>query len=87
MDKIGLKELKSRLSEVVNRCRQGEIVIITDRGQEIAELRPLSEARRVANRMRRAGRVQWAGGKPQGLSGIKLRGGGPISDTVIENRR
>ena len=83
---IGLKDLKARLSEYVAMCRDGEHIIITDRGREIAELVPLSAARRAMNALREAGRVKWDGGKPRGLRGITMRGG-PISDTVIEDRR
>ena len=82
---VGLRELKARLSEYVNRCREGEHIIITDRGTEVAELVPLSAARVAMNALRDAGRVQWNGGKPEGLSGFAVRGR-PISDTVIEDR-
>ncbi len=86
MKTIGLKELKAHLSEYVNRCRDGEHIIITDRGREVAELVPLSPARRTMNRLREAGRVKWNGGKPRGLRGVKVRGK-PISETVLEDRR
>ena len=86
MKKIGLRQLKTRLSEYVNRCRDGEHIIITDRGREIAELVPLSDARRAMNKLRSAGRVQWNGGKPKGLRGYSVRGK-PISETVLEDRR
>ncbi len=86
MKTIGLKELKARLSEYVNRCRDGEHIIITDRGREVAELVPLSPARRTMNKLREAGRAKWNGGKPKGLRGVKVRGK-PISETVLEDRR
>lgn len=37
---IGVKELKARLSEYVRLARAGETVLITDRGEVVAELRP-----------------------------------------------
>ncbi len=83
---VGLKELKAHLGEYVNQCRDGEHVVITDRGREVAELVPLSAARRTMNRLRAAGKVKWNGGKPKGSRGHKVRGK-PISETVIENRR
>ncbi len=83
---VGLRQLKVRLSEYVGRCRDGEHIIITDRGREVAELIPLSAARRTMNKLREAGRVQWNGGKPKGLRGVKVRGK-PISETVLEDRR
>jgi len=86
MKTVGLKELKARLSEYVNSCRDGEHIVITDRGREVAELVPLSPARRTMNKLREAGRVQWSGGKPRGLRGLKVRGK-PVSETVLEDRR
>lgn len=83
---VGLKELKAHLSEYVAKCRDGEHVIITDRGREVAELTPLSPARTAMNALRDAGRVKWNGGKPKGLRGYSVRGK-PISETVLEDRR
>jgi antitoxin (DNA-binding transcriptional repressor) of toxin-antitoxin stability system len=40
MKVVGLRELKNRLSEYVREVRAGEEVIVTDRGQAVAELRP-----------------------------------------------
>ena len=39
---VGIRELKSRLSEYVDRARAGETLVITDRGRPVAEIRPLS---------------------------------------------
>jgi antitoxin (DNA-binding transcriptional repressor) of toxin-antitoxin stability system len=40
MRAVGIRELKSRLSEYVRLVREGEVVTVTDRGQVVAELRP-----------------------------------------------
>ena len=86
MKTVGLRQLKARLSEYVNRCRDGERIVITDRGREIAELVPLSGSRRALNALRGKGRLTWNGGKPKGLRGHAVRGK-PVSQTVIEDRR
>jgi antitoxin (DNA-binding transcriptional repressor) of toxin-antitoxin stability system len=39
MKAVGVRELKNRLSEYLRAVRQGEQILITDRGQVIAELR------------------------------------------------
>ena len=39
MKTVGVRELKSRLSEYLRMVRRGEEVLITDRGEVIAELR------------------------------------------------
>jgi antitoxin (DNA-binding transcriptional repressor) of toxin-antitoxin stability system len=38
--RVGLRDLKNRLSEYVRLVRAGEVVQVTDRGEVVAELRP-----------------------------------------------
>ena len=40
MKSVGLRELKNRLSEYVREVRSGESVLVTDRGEVVAELIP-----------------------------------------------
>ena len=40
MKSVGLRELKNRLSEYVRDVRSGEGVLVTDRGDVVAELLP-----------------------------------------------
>ena len=40
MTKVGLRELKNRLGVYIAKVRAGETVVITDRGQVVAELKP-----------------------------------------------
>jgi antitoxin (DNA-binding transcriptional repressor) of toxin-antitoxin stability system len=39
MKAVAVKELKNRLSSYLREVRSGEVVLVTDRGQVIAELR------------------------------------------------
>jgi len=52
MKSVGIRELKDRLSEYLRRVRAGETVLVTDRGEVVAQLSPpgagLSEAARPA---------------------------------------
>ncbi len=43
MKTVGLRELKNRLSEYVRQVRAGQAVVVTDRGQVVAELRAPGE--------------------------------------------
>ncbi len=86
MQTVGLRELKIHLSEYVGKSRDGERIVITDRGREIAELAPLSASRKAMIALREAGKVTWSGGKPKGLRGLAVRGQ-PIAQTVTEDRR
>ncbi len=40
MKAVGLRELKNRLSEYVREVRRGESLLVTDRGEVVAELGP-----------------------------------------------
>jgi len=40
MKSVGLRELKNRLSEYIREVRSGEGMLVTDRGQVVAELLP-----------------------------------------------
>ena len=40
MKTVGIRELKNRLSEYLRRVRSGESVLVTDRGEVIAEFSP-----------------------------------------------
>jgi antitoxin (DNA-binding transcriptional repressor) of toxin-antitoxin stability system len=37
---VGIRELKARLSEYLRDVRRGEVFLVTDRNQVVAELRP-----------------------------------------------
>ena len=39
MKAIGIRELKARLSQYVREVRRGEVILVTDRGEVVAELR------------------------------------------------
>jgi prevent-host-death family protein len=86
MVSVGIRELKGKLSGYIHRVRQGEEIVVTDRGREIAMVIPISCERNAINRLTSSGRAAWAGGKPRGLKGIKVKGK-PLSKTVLENRR
>lgn len=45
MRTVGLRELKNSLSEVIRQVRAGEEVLVTDRGEVVAEIRQPSPAR------------------------------------------
>ena len=39
---MGSRELKTRLGAYLRRAREGQVLVVTDRGQPVAELRPVS---------------------------------------------
>src|SRR5260370_40254318 len=65
---VGSRELKTRLGTYLNRVRRGETILVTDRNEPVAELRPVPGASDAKLARRRtaaaAGGVTVAGGPP-----------------------
>jgi prevent-host-death family protein len=61
MKSVGLRELKNRLSEYIREVRSGEGMLVTDRGEVVAELLP-------------SGKVSDENGVPFGLMALAKRG-------------
>jgi antitoxin (DNA-binding transcriptional repressor) of toxin-antitoxin stability system len=49
MKSVGVKQLKSRLSEYLRLVRGGETVLVTDRDEVVAELRPTRKQPGIAD--------------------------------------
>jgi len=85
---IGLRELKSKLSQCVREVKAGATIVITERGRRVARL--VREGESVAERieaLRKAGSIQWSGHRlAPAKPGPRVRGKRTVSDIVIENR-
>lgn len=44
MERAGLRELRQKASELVRRAENGETVIVTVSGRDVAELKPIGES-------------------------------------------
>jgi prevent-host-death family protein len=86
MVSVGIKELKAKLSSYIDIATKGEQVIITEHGKEVAIIIPISKERKAIRSLVDEGLAHWAGGKPKGLMGIKIKGK-PLSETILEERR
>jgi len=42
---VGARELKTRLGRYLNRVRRGDTIVVTDRSEPVAELRPIGDAK------------------------------------------
>jgi prevent-host-death family protein len=82
---VGIRELKAKLSDYVERAHGGEQIIVTAHGARVAILAPLPADLMALDDLVATGRARWNGGKPKGLPGIRHKGK-LISDTVLEDR-
>ena len=92
MRTAAVSELKARLSEYLNRVKAGEEVLITDRGNPVARLLPISRLRArkdtMAN-MERRGLIKLGSGKlPKNFWGIPKPKdpGGLVLQALLEER-
>jgi prevent-host-death family protein len=93
MSTVGIKELKNRLTAYLRRTKQGEEVIVTERGKPIALIQRIQAAERAASLEARLARLA-----AQGLVTLphqtllkRVRtvkaSGKPISRIILEERR
>jgi prevent-host-death family protein len=87
--RIGIRELKSRLSQCVRDVKMGATIVITEHGRRVARLIP--EAGSLDDRietLRHAGGIQWSGRR---LSATKptarVRGKRTVAEILVENRK
>lgn len=85
MEQVGIRQLKAHLSAYVNTARNGDHIVITDRGVAVAEIVPVAGASLLQQlideglAMPPAHAVR---GRPRPLAT-----GAPLSDLVAEQRR
>jgi len=87
--KVGVRELKSRLSEYLRRVKQGETLIITEHGKPVGRLIPQGQSLdERLEALRQAGLIRWSGRKLSPMKPLaRLRGKKTIAEIIIEDRR
>ncbi|MGH9490867.1 MAG: type II toxin-antitoxin system Phd/YefM family antitoxin [Terriglobales bacterium] len=86
--RVGARELKARLGTYLRQVRQGRSLIITERGEPVAELRPLAAADSVeAALAEMEARGEMTRGVPGPLTPLQpIRSRKPLSQTIMEDR-
>ncbi len=93
MSTVGVRELKNRLTHYLRRTKQGEEVIITERGKPIAVIQPIQSAAPVTSLQARLAKLAAQGlialpaHKPLKKVRMVRVSGRPISRTILEDRR
>jgi prevent-host-death family protein len=87
---VGVRELKTRLGRYLREVRKGRTIVITDRGEPVAELRPVSLS--GAGSAGALDRLVALGLLTRSVKGPLARfrpirvTGRPVSDTIVEDR-
>ena len=93
MSTVGVKQLKDHLTEYLRHTKQGEEVIVTERGTPIALIQPIKSADKAASleaklaRLAAQGAVTLPTQKPLKRVRLVNAGGQPASKAVVEDRR
>lgn len=93
MSTVGVKELKNRLTHYLRRTKQGDEVVVTERGKPIALIQPIQLAERAVSLDARLARLAAQGlvvlptHKPLRRARRVKVSGAPISRTIVEDRR
>ena len=93
MSTVGVKELKNRLTQYLRRTKQGEEVIVTERGTPIALIQAIRSADKAVSleaklaRLAAQGAVTLPTQKPLKRVRLVKISGKPISKTIAEDRR
>jgi prevent-host-death family protein len=85
---VGVRDLKSRLSEYLRQVKQGHTVVITEHGHPVGRLLPadqtLEERLKV---VQDAGLVVWNGRKLEPITPVVInRSDRQVSDILVEMR-
>ncbi len=90
MTRVGVRVLKDHLSEYLKRVRQGERIVVTDRGEPLAALMPVEETdeARWGWDLVRERVASWSGGKPRGSTTLPaVKSKKTTSEMVLQDRR
>ena len=86
--RIGIRELKSKLSQCVRDVKMGGTIVVTERGRRVARI--VREADSLTERidtLRHAGSIHWSGRRLDSTKPIaRLRGKRTVAEIVVENR-
>ena len=82
-----MRDLKNNLSRYLDRVREGEEVIVTDRGRPVARLSALDAATDRLAELIAAGVVRPAKRPTRSRPARRISSEGSVSDLVAEQRR
>jgi len=86
--RIGIRELKSTLSQCVREVKAGQTLIVTEHGRPVARIIPdTATVRKRLEALMKAGGVLWSGRRlGPTRPAARARGKRTVADLVSENR-
>ena len=86
--RVGIRELKSTLSECLRDVRAGRTVVVTDHGQPVARIIPEAVSTRDrVDALRSAGAIAWSGRRLRAATPAgKVRGARTVADLLVTDR-
>ena len=85
---VGIRELKSRLSECVRDVKRGATIVVTEHGRRVARMVP--ETASLDERLtalKHAGAILWSGRRLRRTRpDVRRRGKRTVADILVENR-
>jgi len=84
---VGVRELKDHLSRYLERVREGEEIVVTDRGRPVARLTSVDASTDRLADLVAAGVVRAPSSTSRRRPRSRIAATGPVSDLVVEQRR
>lgn len=86
--KVGIREFKAQMGAYMQLVKEGNVVILTERGKPIGQISPIPTSLQERRRkLLESGFVKWSGRKLKPRKPTtKLRGNKTMADLVIEGR-
>jgi prevent-host-death family protein len=86
--RVGIRELKSKLSECVREVRSGGTIVVTEHGRPVARMiADASSLRERLDALSNAGGILWSGRRLKPTKPVaRVRGRKTVADLISENR-
>ena len=86
--RVGIRELKSKLSQCIREVRRGATIIVTEHGRRVARLVPEADSleERLAT-LKDTGTILWSGRRLDARKPtVRARGARTVADVLVESR-
>jgi prevent-host-death family protein len=85
--KVGIRELKARLSEYIERAQQGQVIDVTSRGRRVAQIVPAPGPDNVERGLAEGWISRREDRPPEPVEAYRPRAGTPSTTELIRSDR